>query len=239
LKPLEQFKRYRRPDRDQWEYQYLCLACHADQEAERRAFVDRPLCACGCGEQVKYPGATYRFGHRIRVEPKDWKVQSLTDGSDKPKKYERADKRKFRKCSKCGEVKEVAEFDQYNATNYYGQVSTRSASHCKVCARARTRDYRSSLTGDARAEYLRQNKDQSLRRKYGITLAEFEELKRSQGDTCAVCKQWRDLPAVDHCHKTGHVRGILCRKCNTALGMLDEDKNIVSSLLAYLQRHYK
>ena len=239
LKPLDEIRRNFRKDRQCWEYKSICLVCHAAAEAQRRAFVDRPLCACGCGEQVKYPGATYRFGHQIRVEPRadppSQQRQSLTDGTTQPKKYEHADKRKFKKCPKCGEVKSRDEYDTHSATDYFGRIVRRWASRCKLCARKVTQDYRNGLTGEAREKYLRSARDKSLRRKYGITLEQFDELRISQGDCCAICKSWRCLPAVDHCHATGQLRAILCRKCNTALGLINEDETIALNLLKYIQ----
>ena len=240
LKPLNEIRRRFRPDRQCWEYRNECLPCHAAAEAQRRAFVDRPLCACGCGEQVKYPGSTFRFGHKIRVEPKgpppSQSVQSLTDGTDRPKKYEHADKRKFKTCRKCGEVKDVAEFDKHPSTDFFGNVVYRTASRCKPCVRATTQDYRQQLSPEEKERRGKVSKDTALRKKYGITLAQFDEAIVAQRDGCAVCGKWRCLPAVDHCHKSGRFRAILCRKCNTALGMIEEDEAIALALAKYIRK---
>lgn len=59
------------------------------------------------------------------------------------------------------------------------------------------------------------------------------------GGCCQVCgveeSKLNKRLAVDHCHTTGKVRGLLCSKCNTALGQLDDDLNKISALYSYLK----
>lgn len=62
--------------------------------------------------------------------------------------------------------------------------------------------------------------DSTLRKKYGISREQWDELFRKQGGKCAICRcaqRYQSL-AVDHCHKTGQVRGLLCVQCNRGLG---------------------
>src|SRR4051812_49160840 len=60
-----------------------------------------------------------------------------------------------------------------------------------------------------------------LKRAYGITLNEYEELLKNQSGLCAVCrrdqKSFSKRLSVDHCHKTKKIRGLLCGSCNTAI----------------------
>lgn len=76
-------------------------------------------------------------------------------------------------------------------------------------------------------------------RKYGLSRAEYERMREEQGNKCAVCKEPppdnRALP-IDHCHKTGKVRGLLCNRCNLALGMFGDDIELLRSAVAYLTR---
>lgn len=76
---------------------------------------------------------------------------------------------------------------------------------------------------------------------YGISRASFNSILDEQGGVCGVCKKshWggrHGTPHVDHDHKTGRVRGILCQKCNIALGMVDDNPSIARSLANYLER---
>lgn len=77
-----------------------------------------------------------------------------------------------------------------------------------------------------------------LRTKYGLTLEDFNSILAAQGFVCAACKSpfWGSTgPVIDHDHKSGIVRGILCRDCNLAAGILGDDPKRVEQLHAYLQ----
>ena len=80
-------------------------------------------------------------------------------------------------------------------------------------------------------------KIQRLKRMYGMSLEEFTQLFNSQNNVCAICKgtEWKNKrPYVDHNHITGEIRGIICHKCNIAIGMIKEDINIAQSIIQYL-----
>ncbi len=73
---------------------------------------------------------------------------------------------------------------------------------------------------------------------YGITESIYESMLIKQGKTCKICgkinKNNKKL-TIDHCHKTGVVRGLLCVKCNSALGLVDENLDVLSRLMRYVQ----
>lgn len=78
-------------------------------------------------------------------------------------------------------------------------------------------------------------------RRFGITETELTALLARQKNRCAVCRS--DKPygsgdwAVDHDHVTGQVRGLLCSKCNLALGLLGDDPKVIAAALRYVNRH--
>lgn len=80
-------------------------------------------------------------------------------------------------------------------------------------------------------------------RKFGISHAEYAELHQRQGGVCAICKKPETATrngkvkslAVDHCHSTGRIRGLLCADCNTGIGKLKEDRNIFLAAIQYLE----
>jgi hypothetical protein len=76
-------------------------------------------------------------------------------------------------------------------------------------------------------------KDYDLRRLYGITLAEYEAMVKKQNGRCAICDEESALH-VDHDHETGEVRGLLCQKCNTAIGHLRHDEHLLRRAIDYL-----
>lgn len=79
-----------------------------------------------------------------------------------------------------------------------------------------------------------------MKRDYGITIIEYNKLFIKQEGMCAICeKHQKDIKrrlCVDHCHKTGKVRGLLCGRCNTAAGLLDESTGIMKKMIEYLKK---
>lgn len=75
-------------------------------------------------------------------------------------------------------------------------------------------------------------------KKYGLTPEQYDERCLAQGNRCAVCKESDkgQRLSVDHCHRTGRVRGLLCRSCNTALGLLKEKSSLFLKAVEYLKR---
>lgn len=107
-------------------------------------------------------------------------------------------------------------------------------------------------------EYRRKNPEyvraMALKRKYGIGLEEYDQMRRAQDYRCAICKRHeRDLPGagrpskdpnavrirlvVDHCHASGRVRKLLCQPCNVVLGQVREDPELLQALADYLELH--
>ena len=74
-----------------------------------------------------------------------------------------------------------------------------------------------------------------LRRRYGITAEHFDQMFAEQGGLCAIC---REAPAehVDHNHRSGRVRGLLCFNCNGALGQFRDRGDLMVRAFAYLGR---
>ena len=99
----------------------------------------------------------------------------------------------------------------------------------------RVKEYRKT---NRRAIYLTESA-----RKYGITAEKFAALMASQEDACATCRKlfdWSDKqtkPHIDHCHDSKRVRGILCNRCNTVLGLVTDNGALLSSLVEYLKCH--
>jgi hypothetical protein len=78
-----------------------------------------------------------------------------------------------------------------------------------------------------------------LKRTYGITLEQYEVMLAAQGGVCAICQEARPEERtlhVDHDHVTGEIRGLLCFRCNNAIGDLRDNPALVLALLDYLER---
>lgn len=88
-------------------------------------------------------------------------------------------------------------------------------------------------------------RDQALRRTFGITAEDYDRMHAAQGGLCAICEQpervmrggQRLTLAVDHCHSTGAVRGLLCTTCNTLIGKAGDSPEILRNAIAYINKH--
>ncbi|WP_091462479.1 endonuclease VII domain-containing protein [Micromonospora inyonensis] len=100
------------------------------------------------------------------------------------------------------------------------------ATYCKPCHNTRTRETKKRLYGGTR-EY-------HLRRRYGIGKKEFDELLAEQGGVCAICGA-SEPQHVDHDHRNGWVRGILCFNCNGGLGQFRDDQSRLAGAITYLR----
>lgn len=81
----------------------------------------------------------------------------------------------------------------------------------------------------------------NLKKNYGISLEDFTEMMKKQDGKCAICGiNGDDLPkrlAVDHCHKTGKIRGLLCSSCNQGLGKFKDQPELLKNGAKYVQEN--
>ncbi|BDI29165.1 hypothetical protein CCAX7_12160 [Capsulimonas corticalis] len=117
---------------------------------------------------------------------------------------------KERQCSKCKKIKPITEF--YRNTSYksgYGY-------DCKKCPNA----------------YSGRNL-----KKYGLTKTALELMYKAQDHKCAICgiPEGERLLHIDHCHKTGKVRGLLCERCNLGIGAFNDSLEYLNTAILYLK----
>ena len=86
-----------------------------------------------------------------------------------------------------------------------------------------------------RKEYQRR---MMLKYKYELTIDDYEKLLKKQNNVCAICgckdKNRKNL-SIDHCHKTNKIRGLLCCKCNSVLGLCRDNIKLLKSAIKYLK----
>lgn len=78
----------------------------------------------------------------------------------------------------------------------------------------------------------------NLKKSYGISIEEYDSMLAAQASVCAICSKNPDKMrlGVDHCHKTGRIRGLLCTNCNQALGKFKDSPALMLSAIQYIQR---
>ena len=98
------------------------------------------------------------------------------------------------------------------------KASDGRASHCKQCVNSIKRESRvRTYTSENRRKW-------ALKNRYGLSVEEFENMLIAQSGACGICEKELKKPHIDHCHATGKVRGLLCHRCNTRLGGLDDEQ---------------
>lgn len=124
------------------------------------------------------------------------------------------------RCPDCGLEKRPDDFPRDRRRH------TGRGTHCKPCHNKRTRATIQRLHGNTRHYHLKQ--------RFGIGADEVEAMIRAQGGLCACCGE---DPAVhvDHDHKRGKVRGILCEPCNGGLGQFRDRVDVIERAIRYLE----
>jgi hypothetical protein len=105
--------------------------------------------------------------------------------------------------------------------------------------RLKNPDY-AKASRDRNRESIRESK---YKTQYGISLADYDRMLSEQRGVCRICgvhprhgrNNGRGNLAVDHCHKTGKVRGLLCGRCNTGLGLYEDEPDFLKSAIHYLE----
>jgi len=135
-----------------------------------------------------------------------------------------------------------------------GHVAARlvKSGHCRVCANENAKHlYSVNKDGcsdrrkaERKQHYLTNKKEhgqisrRTRLRKYGLTEKEYEDRLDQQQYRCAICNvHQNDLKvrlSVDHCHRTGKIRGLLCTACNTAIGKFHDDPILLLQAINYL-----
>lgn len=120
------------------------------------------------------------------------------------------------KCKHCGEE------------HIQNQREIRNDAHSMSCSKYRPSNY----TGLDRRDVI-------IRNQYGITLEDYNNMLEAQGYKCAICGNEDEVEgrrlAIDHCHTTGKVRGLLCGKCNRGLGLFYDNFTLLQNAIEYLK----
>jgi len=138
-------------------------------------------------------------------------------------------------CTGCQTEKPLADF-------WMDRQRGKPKSRCKSCTVEAARAWRKRRPGYEKARYERcrtETRERHLIRKYGVSLTDYDRMLAGQDGKCAICGRTEDTQHngvfhVDHCHKTGAVRGLLCRGCNHVLGHVGDDPEVLKRAIEYL-----
>lgn len=140
----------------------------------------------------------------------------------------------MKRCKKCGKDLPLEEFSKHPSTK------DRKQPQCKPCRSNQKKQWKK----DNPKLVKEQERNRFLKYKYGIDNDYYNKLLEEQGNVCAICgcsvedeRVHGDYFAVDHCHHTIKVRGLLCRSCNVGIGNLNDDPVLLQMAINYLVKH--
>lgn len=145
-------------------------------------------------------------------------------------------------CSCCKQERPVSDFEADKRRRPYGLSSS-----CRDCSRARKLKSQKKNRKLKPAAYRARDRERRLRRFFGVTVEQYDQMLASQSGLCAICRQpetdvhsangkVQNL-AIDHNRKTGEVRSLLCARCNKGLGLFREQPKLLIQAAEYLRRH--
>ncbi len=139
-----------------------------------------------------------------------------------------------------------------------GHIAHRSTlkNNCMECARLGNARYKDSEKGKGkRAERIARKRadgtwdddvrNRTLKFEYGIGIVEYEQMFQAQNGVCAICLRPEVVVdkkrnavrrlAIDHCHTTNKIRGLLCHACNTSIGKMNDDPEVLERAAQYIR----
>lgn len=141
----------------------------------------------------------------------------------------------MKQCIKCNENKDLRQFYTHK-----GMTDGR-LNKCIACSKKESKaNYKACDKTKRNANknaYQARNSEKrygwNMKHKYGITIEQFKAQEAKQKGLCGVCSMPGEL-VIDHCHKTGKFRGLLHRSCNSALGLLQDNPEVILAAASYV-----
>lgn len=180
-----------------------------------------------------------RKGMDCRFCDKEYKIKQRLKDPEKFKEHGKKYRKikvdeniNLRKCSGCKKELGKNEFANYAWTLRYP--------YCKRCMSIA--NYKSKIKNKASLVEYKLKSAQISRKSYlqktwGITLEQFDKMKKNQNNECAICRIKPKIFHIDHNHHTGKIRSLLCSNCNRGIGYLKESIDILSNAIDYLKYH--
>ena len=140
-----------------------------------------------------------------------------------------------KECSKCSKIKLHSEFHK-DKNNRHRNL----AFYCKPCANEAARKHHANrMQNDPMYKEIK--RASSVKRAHGITLQQYEAKLVAQHHKCAICEvkllSRGTGTHLDHCHKSGKLRDMLCTNCNRGLGHFQDNTQYLTNAVKYLNSH--
>ncbi|WP_434405002.1 endonuclease VII domain-containing protein [Streptomyces sp. NBC_01353] len=124
----------------------------------------------------------------------------------------------------------------HRLSNVNREARTADCSLCGPGAAVRIRDDK-RRPAECKRNHIRRKRDREFKQEYGISREEFRRRVAEQQGLCQICRIQPTFLCVDHDHRTGMVRGLLCTQCNFALGHLRDSPALALAAAEYLRLH--
>ena len=127
----------------------------------------------------------------------------------------------MKQCTKCDITKPRTDF-------------TPTLKVCKPCRNKQKADYKLNHPERVKRSQLKG----LLKKKFNITIEEYDHILESQNHVCKICSQTctqNHRLSIDHDHTTGKVRGLLCNPCNVGLGRFNDNIDLLDRAIQYLK----
>lgn len=191
----------------------------------------------GWGSKEKHP-LKYTYDHYVRRNNRyevceEWKNDFwvfVKDIGERPSKDHR--------------IKRIDEKLPLSKINFVWELPLISNPNTKS-----TKETRAKYAKEYRKLNERKVRSSSLKKSFGITLDQYESMAEKQKYRCAICGEEektvnsfngkKNNLSVDHCHSTGKIRGLLCSRCNTAIGYFNDSIPVIEKAIRYIKYHEK
>lgn len=145
-------------------------------------------------------------------------------------KFYNENSKTHKRCPICGELKDRSEFYKWKSRQ------DGLTAYCKSCFNKKNKGWQKE--NPDKLPTLDERRDINRKRNFGLTGEQYDQMLVDQNNQCAICKsKIKREAAVDHCHVTNKIRGLLCRKCNLGLGAFKDNADTIRKAIEYVKKN--